>query len=204
LSSSKPTCVILAGTNGAGKSTVFSETNPPGIFVNADDIAREISPDNPESVSVEAGRRVISLLKRLMLDRESFTYETTLSSRQALNVMRQARSAGYQVELIFIALRSPELHVARVASRVAQGGHSIPRDVILRRYETSLNNLPVAVTLADYASVYDNSSASGARLMVSIENGIIVVDRLELKRGFDRRISALLNLSRSTPSGLPK
>lgn len=124
--------------------------------------------------------------------RESFVYETTLSSHQALNVMRDARAVGYQVELVFVALRSVELHVKRVATRVAQGGHDIPEHVIRRRYDLSLRNLQTVASLADQIAVYDNSSEQGARLLVVVRDRRIVVDRLDLRKRFDRNISALV------------
>jgi predicted ABC-type ATPase len=92
-------CTILGGTNGSGKSTIYEEAVRPqieGEFVNADILARRISPNAPESASLRAGRQVVARLRDLITARQSFVHETTLSSRQSLQVMKQARDAGYQ------------------------------------------------------------------------------------------------------------
>jgi predicted ABC-type ATPase len=139
-------CTILGGTNGSGKSTIYEEAVRPqieGEFVNADIIARRISPEAPEAASLRAGKQVVARLDDLIAKRQNFVHETTLSSRQSLQVTRQARAASYQVGLIFVVLHSVELNILRVQERVRMGGHSIPEKDIRRRYDRALANLPV-------------------------------------------------------------
>jgi predicted ABC-type ATPase len=152
-----PLCTVFAGPNGAGKSTALEQVGQAGEFVNADEYARQLAPQNPENASLRAGRRVLGRLSQLIDQGLDFTFETTLSSRQSVAVMMMARQRGYRVELVFIGLRSPELHVARVAQRVAQGGHDIPTRVILRRYLRSFANVPTALQCADSAAFFDNT-----------------------------------------------
>jgi predicted ABC-type ATPase len=117
-------CTILGGTNGSGKSTIYDEAvrlQADGEFVNADVLARRMSPNAPEAVSLKAGRRVIERLGELIAARDSFVHETTLSSHQSLQVMRDARAAGYHVGLVFVVLDSVDLNVLRVRERVREG-----------------------------------------------------------------------------------
>lgn len=140
-------CTILGGTNGSGKSTIYEEAVRPqieGEFVNADILARRISPYAPESASLRAGKQVIARLRNLITARQSFVHETTLSSHQSLGVMRRARDAGYHVGLIFVVLDNVELNVLRVRERVRLGGHSIPEKDIRRRYRRAIANLSEA------------------------------------------------------------
>jgi predicted ABC-type ATPase len=122
-------CTILGGTNGSGKSTIYEEAVRPqieGEFVNAVIIARRISPEAPEAASLRAGKQAVVRLDDLITKRQNFVHEITLSSRQSLSVMRQARAAGYQVGLIFVVLHSVEPNILRIRERLRMGGHSIP------------------------------------------------------------------------------
>jgi len=151
-----PVCTILGGPNGAGKSSLFAALDLPGQFINADQIAKSISPQNPE---------VLKRLDRLILDRKDFVYETTLSGNQALNLMRKAKDAKYEIGLIFVILASADLHVLRVADRVTKGGHSIPEEVIRRRYEGALSKLANAISIADATAIFDNTELPAALLL---------------------------------------
>jgi predicted ABC-type ATPase len=178
-------CTILGGTNGSGKSTIYEEAVRPqieGEFVNADIIARRISPEAPEAASLRAGKQVVVRLDDLITKRQNFVHETTLSSRQSLAVMRQARAAGYQVGLIFVVLHSVELNILRVRERVRMGGHSIPERDIRRRYDRALANLPEAIKAAHQTAVYDNSSMSHVKL-IEISDGYVVFNALDETNG---------------------
>lgn len=136
---------IIAGCNGAGKTTA-SYTLLPQIlqcdeFVNADEIARGLSPFHPERVSIEAGRLMLERISKLMLSKTTFALETTLSTRSYVSLIKKAHKAGFRVELIFFWLASPEIAIQRVAKRVEEGGHNIPEDVIRRRYDAGIKNL---------------------------------------------------------------
>lgn len=185
-----PTCTILAGPNGAGKSTIVEELAPDGEVVNADDYARRLNPNNPATVSYAAGRAVLERIAALITDRQSFNYETTLSSKQSIDVMVQAQRAGFRIGLVFLVLRSPDLHVARVRSRVASGGHAIPTDTILRRYNRSLAHLPAAIALADEVIIYDNTAARPVTLC-RVDRQSIVLTALDQADMFHRQIADL-------------
>jgi predicted ABC-type ATPase len=136
---------IIAGPNGAGKTTA-SYTILPEIFeckefVNADEIAKGLSPFNPEGVSLKAGKIMLQRIKELLIERASFAFETTLSTISYKNLIAEAQKAGYEVTLLFLMLDSFELAQQRVKTRVKEGGHNIPPDVIKRRYFSGLKNL---------------------------------------------------------------
>ena len=165
----RPECAVLAGPNGAGKSSLFASLAFPGRFINADDIARELNPLDPESASLQAGRLVVKSIDEVLVRNEDFTYETTLSSHQSLNLLKRAREAGYRTLLIFVALNSADMHVARVAQRVKVGGHHIPEPIIRRRYDLAFDNLAKAVPFCEVVSIYDNSSPAGYRNLLTVE-----------------------------------
>ncbi|SDX91341.1 AAA family ATPase [Hymenobacter psychrophilus] len=136
------TLYILAGCNGAGKTTAAYALLPNLLgcreFVNADEIARGLSPFQPETVSVQAGRLMLTRLRELLAAGETFALETTLATRHYLAFIREARQRGYAVHLLFFWLSSVEAAVERVRVRVLEGGHNIPEEVIRRRYELGL------------------------------------------------------------------
>ena len=136
---------IISGPNGAGKTTASYTVLPKILqckeFVNADEIARGLSPFNPESVAIEAGRLMLKRISDLLQRNESFSIETTLSSRSYFRLVEKAHSQGYDVTLLFFWLKSPQQAIERVAERVAKGGHDIPKDIIVRRYWEGLDNL---------------------------------------------------------------
>jgi predicted ABC-type ATPase len=186
----RPVCTLLGGPNGSDKSSIYAALNLPGRFVNADLVARRINPIHPESVSIAAGRLVLRQLDELMVSGESFVYETTLSSHQSIDLMRRAREAGYEVNLAFVALRDADLHVERVAFRVAAGGHDIPQPSIRRRYETSLARLFDAIRLSDGTAIFDNSEVSGPFLLILMTAGVIETNNFDETRAFHSRIAS--------------
>ncbi|MGB3851590.1 MAG: zeta toxin family protein [Tunicatimonas sp.] len=135
---------VVAGCNGAGKTTA-SYTILPEIlnckeFVNADEIARGISPFQPEKVGIEAGRMMLKRIKNLLEAGESFAFETTLSTRSYVKFVEKAKQKDYQITCIFFWLDSEEMAISRVNIRVKEGGHDIPEEVIRRRYKSGLKN----------------------------------------------------------------
>lgn len=183
---------MLAGPNGAGKSTVYRTLSLSGTFVNADDMARELDPTNPEGASIAAGRLVLDRLHSLISGRQDFIYETTLSSHQSIKLLKQAREAGYSTLLVFVALASAELHILRVAQRVSLGGHHIPEEAIRRRYLTSFENLSRAIPLCHHVVIFDNSSAEGVRRVLDITEGAVAANDLKPGNGFDARIADIV------------
>lgn len=154
---------IIAGCNGAGKTTASYTVLPEMLnckeFVNADEIAKGLSPFNADAVAVEAGRLMLSRIAMLLEKGETFSIETTLATRSYLNLVKKAQSQGYSVTLLFFWIDSPTLAKNRVAQRVREGGHSIPSDVIERRYFNGLKNLfEIFMPIVDDWCLYDNNS----------------------------------------------
>lgn len=157
-----PNLYIIAGCNGAGKTTASYTVLPEMLnckeFVNADSIAAGLSPFNPESVSFEAGRIMLERIYTLLNEGADFALETTLSTRSYVSVIAKAKSQGYNVSLVFFWLNSPELAIQRVAERVKNGGHNIPIEVIRRRYKRGISNLfQLFMPVCDYWLLIDNS-----------------------------------------------
>jgi predicted ABC-type ATPase len=160
-----PSLYIIGGANGSGKTTAAMNLLPNFLkcfeFVNADAIAAGLSPFNQESVAIEAGRLMLQRLRFLSDSGSNFAFETTLAARTFTPFITDCKQKGYTINLIYFWLQSPNLAVERVARRVASGGHSIPEDVIRRRYERGRKNLIyLYLPLCDGWMVYDNSTLS--------------------------------------------
>lgn len=158
----KKNLYIIAGCNGAGKTTASFTVLPEMLdckeFVNADEMAKGLSPFNPEGVALQAGRLMIERVLQLLRDQETFAFETTLSTRSYVKLVKMAQKQGYYVSLLFFSLATPEQAVRRVAKRVSQGGHNIPTDVVYRRYASGLKNLfQLYMDTVDFWALYDNS-----------------------------------------------
>ena len=140
-----PTMYIIGGCNGAGKTTASFTVLPDLLncyeFVNADEIAKGLSPFRPESVAIEAGRLMLHRIEELMNQRVDFAFETTLAASLHLRTIAKAQALGYRVHLLFFWLESVELAQQRVQSRVKEGGHWISSEVIARRYRNGLIRL---------------------------------------------------------------
>ena len=153
---------IIGGANGSGKTTASLQILPNilGVleYVNADEIAAGLSPFNPESVVIKAGRLMLERLETLVNAEVDFAFETTLATRSFVRFLRKCKSKGYRINLIYFWLQSPELAIARVRRRVESGGHNIPEDTIRRRYQRGRKNLTdLYLPLCDTWIVYDNS-----------------------------------------------
>ncbi|HAA44299.1 MAG TPA: hypothetical protein DCE28_02185 [Halomonas sp.] len=145
LHTQSPTCWIVAGPNGAGKTTFALHYLPQvahcSRFINADLIAAGLSPLAPERELLTASRIFLRAVKQATKERNDFAFETTLSGRGYMRLVRQLLSEGWRVELVYLALPSVEMSRLRVAERVLHGGHDIPLTDILRRFPRSLHNL---------------------------------------------------------------
>lgn len=155
---------IISGCNGAGKTTASFNILPDILnckeFVNADEIARGLSPFQPEKVSIEAGKLMLKRIDELLNSNHDFSFETTLSTKSFVNTIKKAKSKGYYVTLIFFWLESIELAKDRVQKRVSEGGHNIEFDVIERRYKAGIKNLfNLYSEKVDSLLIYDNSKA---------------------------------------------
>ncbi len=184
-----PKLYIIAGCNGAGKTTASYTVLPEMLgckeFVNADEIAKGLSPFNPESVAIEAGRLMLQRMDDLLSEGADFAFETTLATRSYVKFIERAHAKGYFVTLLYFWLPTPEQAIERVATRVSEGGHNIPSDVIRRRYANGLRNLTTLYTpVCDFWSIYDNSSADAEiKIIASGEKDatIQIEDTLSLK-----------------------
>ena len=177
---------IRAGCNGAGKTTASMTILPKALlvreFVNADEIAKGLSPFNPEGVAIEAGRLMLERIDCLLKRGESFSIETTLATRSYINLVRRAHAEGYQVHLIYFWLKSPELAMQRVAERVAHGGHNIPQDVIVRRYSAGISNLfNLFVNEVDSWMIYDNSDNDREEIAVGAKEKIDIINSVKFE-----------------------
>lgn len=169
-STSTPNLVIVAGPNGSGKSTSAPQLLRDyfGVFefVNADVIAQGLSGFDVESAALDAGRIMIERLDELRARRSNCAFETTLAARSIAAGIPSWRSEGYRSHLVFLWLPSPEIAVARVATRVREGGHGIPEEVIRRRYQRGLRNLVrLYIPTVDTWKVFDGMSESSPSLI---------------------------------------
>lgn len=167
-----PIVVVLAGPNGAGKSTAAPRLLKGALkvteFLNADLIARGISPFNLESaaVAIEAGKVLLCRMDSLAKQRISFGLESTLAGRTLVPRLNELNKSGYKVHLVYVYLRSPDLAVTRVADRVRHGGHNIPEETIRRRYDLGLRNfVELYRPLATTWRIYDNSKTGDLKLI---------------------------------------
>lgn len=153
---------IIAGCNGAGKTTASFTILPEVLdckeFINADEIAKGLSPFQPESVAMQAGRIMLARMDELLQKGETFAFETTLATKSYKQKIEWAQANGYEVTLLFFWLDSPNMAKKRVAQRVAEGGHSIPSQTIERRYHNGISNLfAIYIDMVDICYIFDNS-----------------------------------------------
>lgn len=160
---------VVAGPNGAGKSTLVTRYLR-GQFpiVNPDELAFG---ENGIGI-LEAGRRALEE-RRMRLDLgQNFAIETTLTGRGEIEFMRRARAAGFRIALVYVGLSSADLSHARVRFRVSQGGHHVPLDDVMRRYDRSTSNLRDAAAMADRVMLLDNSGARRRMLKVIVDGEV--------------------------------
>ena len=153
---------IIAGANGCGKSTLASELMPSENleFLNADEVAKEICPENIESVKIKAGKIVIKKLENLLNSQKSFAIETTLAGKNHIKTIQKAKKSGYYVVLIYSYLDNPVLCENRIKIRVLNGGHDIPQEDIIRRFYRSKENFwNLYKDLADEWNLFYNGSS---------------------------------------------
>ena len=157
-----PNMYIIAGPNGAGKTTASYTLLPTMLncinFVNADEIARGLSPFSPSTVDVQAARIMLQRIDELLALKEDFAIETTLATRSYVQLVKRAQAIGYNVHLLFFCLESPEQAIQRVAQRVKEGGHTVPTDVIRRRFQLGIANLVnLFIPICDTTHVWNNT-----------------------------------------------
>ena len=156
-----PNLYIIAGPNGAGKTTASFSLLPDVLhclnFVNADEIARGLSPFASESVAFQAGRIMLQRIDELLPQKVDFAIETTLATRSYVHLVHRAQNLGYKVHLIYFYLENEEQAIQRVAQRVSNGGHNIPEQDIRRRFKRGIYNLlNLYMPICDSVLIYNN------------------------------------------------
>lgn len=153
---------IIAGCNGAGKTTASFTILPEILdckeFVNADEIAKGISPFQPEKVAFEAGRIMLNRINELLKGKENFAFETTLATKSYKEKITTAHENGFTTSLLFFWLKNIDLAKERVKTRVLEGGHNIEPAIIERRYQNGIINLfDIYIPLVNETFIFDNS-----------------------------------------------
>ena len=175
----KPNLYIIAGPNGSGKTTFATKFLPKyakcPYFINADLIAKGISPFAPEIVPIKAGKILLHEIKELVSKKKSFGFETTLSGITYLSFFKIAKKKGYKIHIFFLWIPSAGLALERIKERVAKGGHHIPAHDVRRRFTRSIHNFfAVYSPLVDSWSLFDNSNIK-PHLIAKKEHGKVVV-----------------------------
>lgn len=148
----KPMLLVIAGPNGSGKSTFTQCFEKIGEYTNADDVVAATGMDNAEAAHWVDKKRYEAIANK-----KDFTFETVLSSEYKLDILRKAKAEGYFIKCIFVLTVDPRVNIARVQSRVAQGGHDVQKEKIISRYEKSLKNIKELLEICDILHVYDNT-----------------------------------------------
>ena len=190
-----PKLYIIAGCNGAGKTTASFTILPEVLgckeFINADEIAKGLSPFQPESVAVQAGRIMLARMDELLQKGETFAFETTLATKSYKQKIEWAQANGYEVTLLFFWLDSPNIAKKRVAQRVAEGGHNIPLETIERRYYNGIANLfTIYIDIVDICYIFDNSEGRKELIAQKERHKDIVIynnDKFNLMKNNDER-----------------
>ena len=182
-----PTLYIIAGPNGVGKTTFADRYLPDEAkqleFVNADLIARGLSPYDPQSATIEAGKILLRRVRELIARRVGFSWETTMSGKTAIRWLRQARTAGYVLKTYFLWVRDPEITLRRIRYRVAEGGHNIAEDVVRRRFSRTMQNFfAIYRPLMDGWKLYENDLPVPRLLAVEKGGRFAIRDREGLAR----------------------
>ncbi|MDD2292941.1 MAG: zeta toxin family protein [Bacteroidales bacterium] len=186
-----PKLFIISGCNGAGKTTA-SYTILPDMFnceefVNADEIAKGLSPFNPEMASIRASRLMMDRIYELIDKGEDFGVETTLATRTLVKFIVDAQSRGYVVSLVYFWLKMPDLAVERVKLRVASGGHNVPEPTIRRRYAVGIEHLfRLYIPICDYWILIDNSNTPSKLIA---EGGKSIVTKIHNKTEYNLLIN---------------
>lgn len=179
-----PTLYIIAGPNGAGKTTASTFLLPDvfntDIFINADIIAAQLNPSNPEAVAIRAGRIMLERVQETLAAKQTFAIETTLATKSYLNLVNQAQLLGYEVVLYFFYLPSAEMAKERVKLRVSKGGHNIPPEVIERRYEAGIKNFFYYILKVDRWRFYKNNETPPEFIAEGEREGVAKIYNLDL------------------------
>jgi predicted ABC-type ATPase len=148
----KPEIVVFAGPNGSGKSTIFNLAKVFYPYVNADDIKSSL-----HCTDLEAAEKATELRENLLAANKNFSFETVLSTRRNLELLKRAKEKGYFIRVFYVLTISPAINVMRIKSRVLNGGHNVPEEKVHARYDKALLLLPELIQISDILHIYDNS-----------------------------------------------
>lgn len=180
----KPKLYVIAGPNGSGKTT-FAEKFLPGYadcfeFINADMIAKGLSPFIPSKVAIKAGKILLDQIADCSRRKVNFAFETTLSGKSYLNLFRRIKQHGYEIHMFFLWIPTVKLALARISDRVRKGGHDIPEHDVRRRFARGLKNLFHAYRpLFDTWSIFDNSTSHPEQVFRVTKDGIVIKNQLK-------------------------
>ena len=192
----KPTLWIIAGPNGVGKTTYayrkVRQISGSVHFVNLDEIARGLSPLDPEVARESAARVALHRIRDFIAAKQSFSLETTLAGRTHLRTIKTAAKAGFEVRLLLFFVANVEVCLTRVARRVVEGGHNVPEADVRRRFQRSMANFPEYAKIVDHWTVLDNTKAAPATAAEG-RKGCLMVERetSNLPRGLVKVVRAL-------------
>ena len=182
-----PSLYIIAGPNGAGKTTFVRDFLKLDFevldFLNADEIARGLSPLAPERAQFDAGRIMLERVRRFIGEKRDFGMETTLSGRTYRNIFRQARESGYSIHLDFLVLPDIEDSIRRVADRVEAGGHNVPEPDLRRRFRLGLQNLfSLYRPLLNAWAIYDNTERRPSKIAQGDPQNLVIFNRTDFEK----------------------
>lgn len=168
----KPEIVVFAGPNGSGKSTITDLLKPTYDYVNADEIKKHLKCSDIEAAQLAEEHR-----EKLLREKKNFAFETVLSTERNLNLLKKAKEQGYFIKCFYILTADPIINVARVKLRVLTGGHDVPEEKIVTRYDRALKLIPDLLSVCDICSIYDNSSDEPYRIFKKRKNEYFYDDR---------------------------
>lgn len=182
MESRQPNLYVVAGPNGSGKST-FARLFLPEYadcreFVNADLIAAGLSPFNPESLAIQSGKLMLERIEALAVAGVDFGFETTLAGRSWVPLFQKLRERGYRLHIFFLWIPAPELALRRIEERVRAGGHSVPEEVVRRRYRRGLRNFfEIYMPMVDAWLLLDNSKTPPDPVALGFDGQQIALER---------------------------
>ncbi len=200
----RPVIVVVAGPNGAGKTSLTNDLlyhhwveGEGGVYVNPDVIAQEIYGDwNSREATLNAANEAAAIREKCLQEKTSLVFETVMSAPDKVDYLRRAKEAGFFIRLFFVGTNSPIINAARVAQRVAEGGHSVPIEKIISRYTKSIVNCAIVAQFVDRAYLYDNSidNQQATRLFRTVDGSLhkVYVDNINdwaqpIREGFSLR-----------------
>ena len=165
----KPIVLVFAGPNGSGKSTVTKGFDIIGEYINADEIKKQ-----KNCSDLEAAQFATALREDAVKNKRNFTFETVMSSPRNVDLLKKAKTVGYRIEVVFVLTADPQINVSRVAQRVKNGGHDVPKNKIISRYHKSLDNISEVLKIANIVWVVDNSTEKAELIIYSKDSEVSI------------------------------